>query len=106
MKKVLTGVVLLGLVGCSSNYEGKTAQEWFNLYDEENARYEDLKSQYDGLLSEKEELEYERDDLQSQVDDTTELEEALESASKYKREYEDIKSCVLYSEDTSCYYYH
>jgi len=37
-------VLSVGLAGCSSGYEGESAEFWFNAYDEENAKVEEFRS--------------------------------------------------------------
>lgn len=102
-------LILLVMSGCQQigQYEGKTAQEWFNEYDSaetDNQKLEsqisdlesehyDMQVQYDDLESEKNDLESEKSDLESELDET-------------KDKYDSLKSCVFIAEGDAedCYY--
>lgn len=88
---------LFFLTGCQGigNYEGLTAEEWFNEYDVAEAKNQELKNQIS-------DLEYEKDDFQVQLDDIeaekSELEDELQ---RIRDDYNGLKSCLrIWPNDT------
>ncbi len=60
-------IISLLLLGCSPfEYEGLSAEEWFNNYDYQLERYDNLQDEYDNLQDEYEELQDEYDNLQDE----------------------------------------
>lgn len=85
---VLTAISLL-FTGCTSGeYEGLTAEEWFNEYDAAVAENQDLTYQIEDLQNEYDNLQYEHDDLVSEFDDLIYGYEDLEA------EYADLVNCL------------
>ncbi len=93
-------ILLFVTTGCESEYQGKTAEAWFNEYDICDANSIDLQNQIS-------DLEVERDDLEYQYDEAvTNIEELEEDLKKAKSDYDDLKTCVLMEgeEARDCYF--
>ena len=83
MKKIFlfTGCIFL-LSACSiGKHEGRTAKEWFQLYDLQISKNESLKHIIENL-------ENARDDLQIELDDME------DEKSTWENDYYDLESCV------------
>ncbi len=123
MKKfvILSVLACFLLQGCASNYEGKTAKEWFEMYDDAEARVENFQNQISEIEAGKNDSEDEKstlqdqlDDLQNEYDDLVEKykelqdqqEELLDKAKEIQDQYESLKSCILMEGDDAedCYY--
>lgn len=111
-KFIILSALCIGLVGCESsgNYEGQSAEYWFNSYDEAEAQVEDLRAELESKNNELSDTIYELDDIQVQLDDSlSEIDDLQDELSSAERAYKNLKDCILFAHDVDdaedCYYY-
>ena len=87
MKKFVLVTILASLLfqGCSTNYEGKSAEEWHLKYVQAQARYEMTQTAYDDLLKNS---KHEEQVMEFQKQCTEQRDE------QYKKINDSVKSCT------------